>query len=393
MWRRRRAVLLGAICAGPGLAASRSWTCSLSYSPVQNVELSGPQQELLREKDGGGGRHLRARALANYDAIGLPRGYVERHLRADTIYDGVNSTAGEDPAAVYQEGRICTCATGLASGNREYYCPTPTDHCSVWRPWHSATHRVTCYQETTWTVGFARNVWYYLCFALLVLAIYPCFAGPGRHAIRFIIAKCVPRMNTWITEQLLEAEIEARSMVREEYEYAARLQRQTEGWLSGYSLKTKRYDSRVEDEMARSGHDCQLHHDEDHDECKESEESMCTICLLSVEDGERIADLSCGHLYHADCLAEWILKKNSCPLCQNPEIAKEIRTYETTDDSRADQNREDAGSRSIVSRWGHHFRERCVDIATGRHQWVLAQRHQARRIRMARQVEEIERSE
>ena len=124
-----------------------------------------------------------------------------------------------------------------------------------------------------------------------------------------MIAKCVPRMNTWITEQLLEAEIEARSMVREEYEYAARLQRQTEGWLSGYSLKTKRYDSRVEDEITRSDHDCQLHHDEDHDECKESEESMCTICLLSVEDGERIADLSCGHLYHADCLAEWILKK------------------------------------------------------------------------------------
>ena len=183
----RRGVLLGAICAGPGLAASRSWTCSLSYSPVQNVELSGPQQELLREKDGGGGRHLRARALANYDAIGLPRGYVERHVRADTIYDGVNNTAAEDPAAVYQEGRICTCATGLASGDREYYCPTPTDHCSVWRPWHSATHRVTCYQETTWTVGFARNVWYYLCFALLVLAIYPCFAGPGRVRVSMFV--------------------------------------------------------------------------------------------------------------------------------------------------------------------------------------------------------------
>lgn len=41
----------------------------------------------------------------------------------------------------------------------------------------------------------------------------------------------------------------------------------------------------------------------------DSDEQLCTICLLPLENGDRIADLKCGHFYHADCLSEWILKK------------------------------------------------------------------------------------
>lgn len=130
-------------------------------------------------------------------------------------------------------------------------------------------------------------------------------------------------MNPWITEQLLRAEIEAHNLMRDEFDNAARRKRRTEGWISGYTLKTKRYQLNNEE--------CINNNKLDNDECvnnpdntisraapndddlaminNDDDHNMCTICLLEVEDGDRIADLCCGHLYHADCLGEWILKK------------------------------------------------------------------------------------
>ena len=45
-------------------------------------------------------------------------------------------------------------------------------------------------------------------------------------------------------EHLLQAEIQSRNRVRDEYEHVARLTRRTEGWISGYSIKTKLRSSR-----------------------------------------------------------------------------------------------------------------------------------------------------
>ena len=47
----------------------------------------------------------------------------------------------------------------------------------------------------------------------------------------------------------------------------------------------------------------------------------CTICLTEIEDGEQVGVLPCTHIYHVDCLRQWISRKNSCPLCQVTEIA------------------------------------------------------------------------
>jgi hypothetical protein len=47
----------------------------------------------------------------------------------------------------------------------------------------------------------------------------------------------------------------------------------------------------------------------------------CTICLTDIEDGEQVGVLPCTHIYHVDCLRQWISRKNACPLCQVTEIA------------------------------------------------------------------------
>ncbi|KAL3763838.1 hypothetical protein ACHAW5_006256 [Stephanodiscus triporus] len=56
--------------------------------------------------------------------------------------------------------------------------------------------------------------------------------------------------------------------------------------------------------------------------CPREEDTFeCTICLTDIEDGEQVGVLPCTHIYHVDCLRQWISRKNACPLCQVTEIA------------------------------------------------------------------------
>jgi len=41
----------------------------------------------------------------------------------------------------------------------------------------------------------------------------------------------------------------------------------------------------------------------------------CSICLLAYEQGIHVRQLPCCHHYHQTCIDEWLLKKDSCPLC------------------------------------------------------------------------------
>jgi hypothetical protein len=47
----------------------------------------------------------------------------------------------------------------------------------------------------------------------------------------------------------------------------------------------------------------------------------CAICLDRLEHGDVVGDIPCEHVFHKDCLKDWLRKKNRCPLCQRPEVA------------------------------------------------------------------------
>ena len=138
-------------------------------------------------------------------------------------------------------------------------------------------------------------------------------------------------MNTWITDHLLRTEEENRSSIINDFAASERRIRQTEGWVTGYRIKVKRYSSVGESKVDESEDvECNINAmdndiennatsnegDQNTTEAPQDDQTsnfdddnMCTICLLAVEDNERVADLSCGHLYHAECLGEWVLKK------------------------------------------------------------------------------------
>jgi hypothetical protein len=45
-------------------------------------------------------------------------------------------------------------------------------------------------------------------------------------------------------------------------------------------------------------------------------EEECRICYCGLEDGETVCILAnCGHVFHRECLAPWIIKQATCPLC------------------------------------------------------------------------------
>ncbi|KAK0604008.1 hypothetical protein LWI29_011133 [Acer saccharum] len=47
----------------------------------------------------------------------------------------------------------------------------------------------------------------------------------------------------------------------------------------------------------------------------------CCICQEEYAAGEDIGNLDCGHVYHVECITQWLLLKNSCPICKAPALA------------------------------------------------------------------------
>ncbi|CBI21404.3 unnamed protein product, partial [Vitis vinifera] len=47
----------------------------------------------------------------------------------------------------------------------------------------------------------------------------------------------------------------------------------------------------------------------------------CCICLEEYADDDDVGKLDCGHEYHVACIKEWLVQKNSCPICKNTALA------------------------------------------------------------------------
>ena len=43
----------------------------------------------------------------------------------------------------------------------------------------------------------------------------------------------------------------------------------------------------------------------------------CSICIQNyVKDYELISVLFCKHIFHTNCIEEWLINNNTCPLCR-----------------------------------------------------------------------------
>lgn len=57
--------------------------------------------------------------------------------------------------------------------------------------------------------------------------------------------------------------------------------------------------------------------------------SRCAICMCEFVMGEALRFLPCMHVYHKDCIDDWLMRSFTCPSCMEPVDAALLTTYET----------------------------------------------------------------
>ncbi|KAL0588014.1 RING finger protein 11 [Plecturocebus cupreus] len=62
-----------------------------------------------------------------------------------------------------------------------------------------------------------------------------------------------------------------------------------------------------------------------------SEEKIreCVICMMDFVYGDPIRFLPCMHIYHLDCIDDWLMRSFTCPSCMEPVDAALLSSYET----------------------------------------------------------------
>ena len=50
-----------------------------------------------------------------------------------------------------------------------------------------------------------------------------------------------------------------------------------------------------------------------------SRTTTCSICLDSVKKSSDRRVLTCAHVFHSSCIAEWLQRNNRCPLCRTEQ--------------------------------------------------------------------------
>lgn len=48
----------------------------------------------------------------------------------------------------------------------------------------------------------------------------------------------------------------------------------------------------------------------------------CAICYYELKGGEKVNRFPCSHLFHTECIKEWLAKEKVCPMCKQ-EIVKQ----------------------------------------------------------------------
>ena len=60
-------------------------------------------------------------------------------------------------------------------------------------------------------------------------------------------------------------------------------------------------------------------------EKKEGDNNNCIICLADFEVGDKVTSLPCLHMFHTDCIKNWLKSKNHCPICKYTITEESLR--------------------------------------------------------------------
>lgn len=334
---------------------SYRWVCDISVYPVT---------ELVQDPSSGaihvykGGRVLEGQSTLHSNDVDevLPedRRDLERHssLRSkvdDSWSSAVHVQRLEDvfvnvSKMIHFTGRECWCANNdlITYGDSVYYCTTPYTHCGI--PWSvSNIDTITpgCINQTK-TELFAKGAWPVIIVWFAVLFTCVCCTKAGHQVYDYVIGMLFPGWNVWVRDRILRHDrdranrlirqywrrrhiaLEARYLqiiaeLREVYQREAANRQEMEDIVqviappNELALKTRIFNKSTEAIAVKA--------DLGDDDSEFDDETTCTICFGLLDDGDRVGALACDHIFHVECLKRWLVRRNTCPLCQMQNAA------------------------------------------------------------------------
>jgi hypothetical protein len=239
-------------------------------------------------------------------AIIVESAYRNSFLRA-LITRGSNDTHRN--YTVIAQVRECACNQISA---QSAYCPSDKEMCGL-----AVDGSISCFTTTT-RVSLLRNCWPVVVMWYGIVLLFLFFTEQGRHARRYVLTTvCNSGFNARVVDRVLE---EARGNPRRGRWMARRFS----GEENNAGVAPHFEDTHSDDDDARRPQRLALKTkrfsrppgtEDDDDACN------CSICFVPLQDGDRVGALQCQHSFHVDCLKLWIRRKNSCPLCQTPNVA------------------------------------------------------------------------
>ncbi|XP_025405641.1 E3 ubiquitin-protein ligase RNF126-A-like isoform X2 [Sipha flava] len=59
-----------------------------------------------------------------------------------------------------------------------------------------------------------------------------------------------------------------------------------------------------------------------------SDRRQCSVCLIDFTIGIHVQELTCGHIFHENCITPWIKLHSTCPFCRS-QLKQEMNyTYQ-----------------------------------------------------------------
>uniref|UniRef100_A0A7R9V0Z9 RING-type E3 ubiquitin transferase n=1 Tax=Chlamydomonas euryale TaxID=1486919 RepID=A0A7R9V0Z9_9CHLO len=81
--------------------------------------------------------------------------------------------------------------------------------------------------------------------------------------------------------------------------------------------------------------------------------ASCAVCTCELVLGDQVQALPCRHMYHPACVAPWLAKNNSCPMCRH-ELPTDDPHYEASKERAAEEETERRGAANAL-RGGEHM--------------------------------------
>ncbi|GAX28064.1 hypothetical protein FisN_2Hh117 [Fistulifera solaris] len=228
------------------------------------------------------------------------------------------------------EARSCTCLNQTTA-----FCPMFLETCD------SKSESTRCFGASPYRNGLRRIMFVGLLCTLGIVALL-LFSSYGIDILNLLVSLIIPKYNNYLANRILTRNPEkAFLLMAENIRFRRHMRRRLPGtdpeWRDdaravrqlrlsrqlqqpqrnkqpiALRLKTRIYKVMVDERVE----DTEDHSDDEFDEC--------AICYQELRIGDRVGNISCGHVFHANCLKTWCMRRNTCPYCQRSEIAKPIR--------------------------------------------------------------------